>query len=129
MNNIDLTIPNRQSAKGLVVILIDSIINFLRRGFIPIAAVAYTGSRSIDSQYLIYAGIALFVLIIVHSILYYLNFYFYIKNDEFVLKKGYLQKKILSIPLDRIQNLARRKQRDHVPRHRGGPCEHDLLRL
>ena len=49
--------------------------------------------------------IALLVLLLIHTILYYLNFTFYISNGEFVLKKGYIRKKTLTIPLDRIQSV------------------------
>ena len=58
-----------------------------------------------QQEYLLIAGIIILIILIIHSVLYYLNFYFYIENGEFILKKGYLQKKQLSIPLDRIQNI------------------------
>jgi putative membrane protein len=105
MNSPDLSQPTRQSIKGLVVILINSIVNFIRRGFFAILALLVTNRKIMESEYFIYGIIGIFIIILIHSILYYLNFYFYIENEEFVLKKGYLQKKVLSIPLERIQSV------------------------
>ncbi len=51
------------------------------------------------------AGAVVLALLLVHTVLYYLNFFFYVSNNEFVLKKGYLRKKVLAIPLDRIQSV------------------------
>ena len=47
----------------------------------------------------------LLLLLIVHAILFYLNFYFYIDDNQFIIKKGYIRKKVLSIPLERIQSV------------------------
>jgi putative membrane protein len=106
MNKVDLTIPTRQSAKGLVLIFIFSVQQFIRM-FWPLVLVAgYSGKiSSKDKLVLLISILAVLVLLIIHTILYYLNFIFYISNGEFVLKKGYLRKKVLTIPLDRIQSV------------------------
>lgn len=49
-------------------------------------------------------GVILLILLI-HSILFFLNFYFYIEGNQFILKTGYLRKKELSVPLERIQSV------------------------
>lgn len=54
---------------------------------------------------IIISVIIVFLLLAAHTVLYYLNFYFYVEGEEFILKKGYLRKKVLSIPLDRIQSV------------------------
>jgi len=105
MNKVDLTVPTRQSAKGLVLIFIFSLRQSIRM-FWPVILVVVFQKKYFDN--LLILGIALIVvlvLLLVHSILYYLNFTFYISNGEFVLKTGYFRKKILTVPLDRIQSV------------------------
>lgn len=105
MNNIDLSKPTRQALKGLVFIFLVSIRQAVRM-FWALIAVLVLQRNLFDNKTVV--GIvlaAILVLLVVHSVLYYLNFYFYVSDGEFVLKKGYLRKKILSIPLDRIQSV------------------------
>ena len=105
MSNIDLSKPTRQSIKGLVIIFIYSIRQGVRM-FWALIAVVVLQKNILENKYLI--GVALLIilaLLVVHTILYYLNFYFYVDGDEFILKKGYLRKKTLTIPLERIQSV------------------------
>jgi putative membrane protein len=105
MNKVDLTVPTRQSAKGLVLIFIFSLQQFIRM-FWPVILVAVFQEKYFKG--ILVPGIVVIVvlvLLVVHTILYYLNFIFYISNGEFVLKKGYFRKKILTVPLDRIQSV------------------------
>ncbi|MBI9035668.1 MAG: PH domain-containing protein [Bacteroidales bacterium] len=106
MNNIDLSIPSRQSPKGILVILVMSIKKVFKQAWPALIAIVFTGKDIFNSPWsaLLFIGIPV-VLLITHSILYYLNFYFFIKDDEFVIKSGYLNKKTLSIPQERIQNI------------------------
>jgi len=105
MSKIDLTIPTRQSAKGLVLIFIFSLQQFIRM-FWPVFLVVVFQKNYFGNKLVLGATIiAVLALLIVHTILWYLNFIFYVSNGEFVLKKGYLRKKTLTIPLDRIQSV------------------------
>lgn len=105
MNKIDLTIPTRQSLKGLVFIFLQSIRQAVRM-FWALVVVFVLQKNLFDNKFIIVAVlIAILCLLLIHSILYYLNFYFYVKDGEFILKKGYLRKKILTIPLERIQSV------------------------
>jgi putative membrane protein len=105
MNSPDLTKPTRQSVKGLVMIFIHSVRQAVRM-FWAIIAFLVLQKNLLNNQFIVFSALALiFVLLIVHTILYYLNFYFYVSEGEFILKKGYLKKKVLSIPLDRIQSV------------------------
>lgn len=105
MSKSDLTAPTRQSVKGLIMIFIFSVRQFISM-FWPIILVAVFQKKYFDDVMVL--GISVIVvlaILIVHTILWYLNFIFYVANGEFVLKKGYLRKKTLTIPLDRIQNV------------------------
>jgi len=105
MSNIDLTKPTRQSLKGLVFIFLQSIRQAVRM-FWAFIAVILLQKNIFDNKLIIVIVLVTFlILLILHSILYYLNFYFYVSGGEFILKKGYLRKKVLSIPLDRIQSV------------------------
>ncbi len=106
MSKINLTIPTRQSPKGLVIILVMSLRKAITQVWPALVAILFTGKKFFDHPWALPLAIGIpLVLLVVHSILYYLNFYFYIQDDEFILKKGYLNKKTLSIPLGRIQNI------------------------
>ena len=105
MNKIDLTVPTRQSVKGLVLIFIFSLRKFLSM-FWPLILIAVFQKNYFENKLVVGVTIiAVLTLLIGHTILWYLNFIFYVSNDEFVLKKGYIRKKTLTIPLDRIQSL------------------------
>jgi putative membrane protein len=105
MSKVDLSVPTRQSAKGLVLIFIFSLQQFIRM-FWPIVLVAVFQKHYFENMLVIVISvIVVLALLIVHTILYYLNFIFYVAAGEFVLKKGYLRKKVLTVPLDRIQSV------------------------
>lgn len=105
MNNFDLTIPTRQSLKGLVLIFIISVRQVVRMFWALILVLVLQNNFFKDKWVIFICIAAVIILILVHTVLYYLNFYFYVSGDEFVLKKGYLRKKVLSIPLERIQSV------------------------
>ncbi|MDO8952112.1 MAG: PH domain-containing protein [Draconibacterium sp.] len=105
MNKPDLTIPTRQSAKGLVLIFIFSLRQFFTMFWPVILVVVFQEKYSKNLLFVGIVVIVILVLLVVHTVLYYLNFIFYISNGEFVLKKGYFRKKIITIPLDRIQSV------------------------
>lgn len=105
MSNIDVTTPTRQSIKGLVFIFIVSIRQAVRM-FWALIVVLVLQRNIFDNKLIVALALAaLVILLVIHSILYYLNFYFYVSDGEFILKKGYLRKKVLAIPLDRIQSV------------------------
>lgn len=105
MSNINVNTPTRQSIKGLILIFIQGFRQSIRM-FWPILLIAVFQNKIFENKLVL--GIlasAILLLLIVHTILYYLNFYFYVTEGEFILKKGYLRKKTLTIPLDRIQSV------------------------
>jgi len=100
-----LTIPTRQSLKGLVLIFIFSARQFIRM-FWPIILIVVIQKKYFDDVMILgILGIVVLALLIIHTILWYLNFIFYVSNGVFVLRKGYLRKITLTIPLDRIQSV------------------------
>ena len=105
MSNTDLTKPTRQSIKGLVLIFVQGVRQSIRM-FWPLLLVFLLKENIRENKtVVIIAASAILFLLTIHTILFYINFFFYVKDGEFILKKGYLRKKILAIPLDRIQSV------------------------
>lgn len=102
---MDLTIPTRQSLKGLLFIFLQTIRTALKMFWALLAILLLQKNLFEHKAILPIVAAVLLVLLVVHSVLYYLNFYFYVKDGEFILKKGYLRKKVLTIPLERIQSV------------------------
>ncbi|HKJ80228.1 MAG TPA: PH domain-containing protein [Prolixibacteraceae bacterium] len=105
MNKPDLTKPTRQSTRGLLLIFLFSAQKFIRV-FWPALLVLVFQNKWIQNQMVVIIILVVFLgLLIVHTILYYLNFFFYIEGNEFVLKTGYLRKQTLTVPIERIQSV------------------------
>ncbi len=106
MRNIDLTKPNRQAPKGLVLILAMSIQKLIRALWPMLLIYFWKNDQFVEYQTIINVGIIVIILLLsIHAVLYYLNFKFYVDKDHFILRKGYLRKQELNIPLDRIQSV------------------------
>ncbi|WP_075589657.1 PH domain-containing protein [Labilibacter marinus] len=105
MNKLDLSIPTRQELRGFLVIFAFQALKMMRALW-PMLIILFTKRNNLPNGLTVpmILGIVL-VLLLVHSILYYLNFYFYVEGNQFILKKGYLKKVVLSIPLERIQSV------------------------
>ena len=105
MNSTDLSKPTRQSVKGLALIFVQGVRQSIRM-FWPLILVVVFQEKLLENKLVLgLIGAAILLLLIAHTILFYLNFYFYVTDDEFILKKGYLRKKQLTIPLARIQSV------------------------
>ena len=105
MNKIDLTQPTRQSVRGLVLIFLFSARQAVRMFWPIILIYVIQNDFFRNKAIIIISVIVALVLLAIHTILFYLNFYFHVEKGEFILKKGYLRKKVLSIPMDRIQSV------------------------
>lgn len=105
MNNTNLSKPTRQSVKGLALIFIQGVRQSIRMFWPLVLMLVFQKEIFANNLIWVFIGIAVFILLIIHSILFYLNFYFHVSGGEFILKKGYLRKQILTIPLERIQSV------------------------
>jgi len=95
----------RQSVKGLILIFIQEGKKVIKTFWPAIVPVLF--SKSSHNKLLIIGLIVLtgILLTLLHAILYFRNYRFHIEDQQFILKKGYLNRKILTIPLNRIQNV------------------------
>lgn len=105
MSKPDLTKPTRQELRGFIVIFAFEAIKTLRK-FWPLFILILAQKNKLPTGVTIPMVIGIILLILlIHSILFFLNFYFYVEGNQFILKKGYLRKTVLSVPLERIQSV------------------------
>lgn len=102
----DFSRPQRQSLIGILIMFADTLQNAVRALF-PILIVWVFKIDKLNKIYLTLGIIAIFVIIAVIAYLKYRNFTFFLdeENEEFVIKKGILNKSRLGIPLDKIQQV------------------------
>ena len=98
--------PQRQSVTGTLFFLIMSVQKVIRIFWPLLLLYVFKGnaSKMMEPKWLI--GLLLLVLILIaHSILTWYNFYFLIKDKEFVLRKGYLKRVVIAIPFEKIVSI------------------------
>jgi len=104
MNKLELENPKRQSPVGIAVIFFRNLriaVNIL----VTVIFVQFGTSFSILglSIYEIAAILAAFFLLI--SYLQYRRFFFFVKDDKFIIEKGLVSRDKITIPFDRIQTV------------------------
>ena len=110
MQKFDFSQPMRQSAKGIIVIFGLKSFKFFKSFFILFLAFGLSLLRkksfaSLSPSLMLLIIFGIFLLILVISILQFLNFKFYITNDDFHLSTGILNKDSTVIPKSKIQNV------------------------
>lgn len=100
--NYDWHIPQRQATAGILIMLYKTVVTVLKNLWVLILIVVFrTGQRS--PGFLEYIILGISVLILVQSLVEFFYFRFYMLNDELIIKKGFLSKKHIAIPLQKIQ--------------------------
>lgn len=96
----------RQSVIGTLFFLLMSVQKVIRIFWPLLLIYVFKGniSKMMEPKWLIGLGV-LVVLLIVHSILSWYHFYFQIKDNEFVLRKGYLKRVVIAIPFEKIVSI------------------------
>ncbi|MFO7617671.1 MAG: PH domain-containing protein [Bacteroidales bacterium] len=109
MSQINFSQPRRQSAKGLILIFLQESRAALKAFWpvlLPVLLTKHTDTKWLVTGIFLLTGMT---LLLIHTILYFLSYKFYIENRQFILKKGYLNRKTLTIPFERIQNVNTRQ--------------------
>jgi putative membrane protein len=98
--------PQRQSSIGILVMFVDSLQKFAR-AFWPIILVSLFKVDYLSKLYVFLAIIGVIVVVGVIAYLRYLNFTFYIddENDEFIVNDGVINKTKTTIQLNKIQQV------------------------
>jgi len=105
-NNLDFSVPSRQSYVSILLILFRTV-NLIVRQVWPIVLLVFLGggSKSDKTSYILMAVIVIAILAMLFSILNYFKTYFFVKNDELIINKGVLTKVNINIPFERIQTI------------------------
>ena len=95
----------RQSKLGMVVIFFEKIINIIRKYLVFLIIPLFN-----DGFDLVYIGLVTSLIFVITAVITYIEFkYFTFKFDfsknDFVIKKGFLKKTKLSVPLNKIQQI------------------------
>jgi len=95
--------PSRQSQWAIVFIILRFLKGFLRQLW-PIALAVYLGRNSSFDRYeMIFSGLGIFGMI--SSVIAYYKYYFYVSDQELVIRSGLIKKVHLNIPFERIQSV------------------------
>ena len=98
--------PQRQSLIGVLVMFTDTLQKIIR-GMWPILVVWIFKFNQMNKLYIGLGVLAVVVLVGIIAYLQYLNFTFFIdeENDEFIINKGVLNKSKIAIQLHKIQQV------------------------
>lgn len=97
---LDLSIPQRQSKKSILLYLIKGL-----KSLIVFFVFGYFSISSGSNYYVLAAPIVLGIVALVGPFLNYYFTKFHIENENFIINKGWLRKENKSIPLERIQSI------------------------
>lgn len=96
--------PQRQAKAGLLIILFKAIMTVIRTVWpLLVLLLVKENKKGIDPYEI--GIIVLPVIILISSVVNYYYFRFYIANDELIVRKGFISKKTLTIPLQKIQTV------------------------
>lgn len=98
----DWSQPQRQATAGLLIILYKAILTFIKAIW-PILVIILFRNNTKDSTGLKLIMVAIGVLVVAGALI---NFYFFrynIKGGELLIRKGFINKKNITIPLSNIQ--------------------------
>lgn len=97
-------IPQRQSPAGLIVIIYKAIQTIIKLLWpLLLVFVFREGNKGFDIFQLMLIGVP--SLILARSIIDFYFFRFYILNNDLVIKRGFFLRRMISIPLDKIQSV------------------------
>ncbi len=98
--------PSRQSRVALILIIYSRLKGFVSRLWPIILIGFFTGNFNFSNP----DGLTLTIMILavasgIAGIIAYFRYYYWIENDQFVIRKGVLSKSLTQIPMDRIQTV------------------------
>ncbi|MRT94256.1 PH domain-containing protein [Ancylomarina sp. 16SWW S1-10-2] len=106
MHKQSFDIEQRQSVLGTFFFLLMSVQKLIRMFWPLLLLYVFKGNATklLEPKWMI--GLSILVLLLIaHSILTWYNFYFLIKDKEFVLRKGYLKRVVIAIPFEKIVSI------------------------
>jgi len=98
---IDWSVPQRQDGSALLILMLKSVIELIKRFWPIIIAILFTGKSNKQNRLVLFAA-AFLIFALVRSFLEFYFFRFQIVNNELVIRKGIFNKKTIVLPLERI---------------------------
>ena len=105
MQASELSIPRKQAPLGVIIIFLMNVrkwLNVLVFGLIPF--IRQTNDKLPFWMFWVFASVVL-VIIMIWSYLQWQRYFFFIKDDKFIIKQGVLRKEETLIGLERIQSV------------------------
>lgn len=104
----DFSIPQRQSASGIIVLFVNTLQKTIRAIALPILLIIFRSKNSGNLAISMIAGLILLIIILaIITYLKYQKFSFFLDEEkqEFVINEGVFNKSTLSIQLNKIQQV------------------------
>lgn len=102
MQQVDWSVPQRQSLAALFILLYQALIRLLKVLWPLLLYYLFKNKQNeFDVLEFIIVGLSFFSLL--GSVVEFLYFRFYIQQNDLVIKKGFITKNTISLPLDKIQ--------------------------
>ncbi|SDS33318.1 putative membrane protein [Formosa sp. Hel1_31_208] len=106
----DFSQPMRQSSKGIIIIFGFNAFKFFKRFFVIFIAfgLSLTKKKSfanLSPNTILLIIVGIIIILFVVAVLKYLNFKFYLNDDDFHLSRGIMNKDKTVIPKSKIQNV------------------------
>lgn len=97
-------IPQRQASAGLLVIIYKALINVVKIIW-PLLLVFLFQEK--DKTFGLFEAMLIGIpaLILIRSLIDFYYFRFYIRGEDLIIKRGFLSKKVITIPLNKIQSV------------------------
>lgn len=98
------SIPQRQAPAGLIVIIYKAFITVIKAIWPLVLVVLFRErNKTFDTFEMLLIGIP--SLILIRSMIDFFYFRFYIEKNDLIIKRGFISKKIITIPLNKIQSV------------------------
>jgi putative membrane protein len=102
--NYNWHIPQRQARAGLLILGYKAIITLIKTLWpLLVIMLVRQGSKTDGRSSFVWIFLVIAALVLVRSVLDYFYFRFYIEQDELIIKKGFISRKVITIPLPKIQ--------------------------
>ena len=115
-DQLDWNIPQRQSSAGVIVIIQKALVTMIRLLWpVLLVFIFRENNKKFDTFELILVSVP--AVILVRSLVEFYFFRFYILNEDLIIKRGFLSRKVVTIPLSRIQSVRIEQNLVHQALH------------
>ena len=100
----DWHIPQRQAYAGLIIIIFKAFVTVIKAIWpIVLLVIFRERNKTFDAFEMLLIGIP--ALILIRSLIDFFYFRFYIQNEDLIIQRGFLSKKVITIPLAKIHSV------------------------